>query len=450
MPGREGAGRRPFRRVDNDDYAGVFRSEGPGGRSGPGKGGETMAEHYDLVVVGGGIVGLATARAIRARGPDRSIAVVEKERTVGAHQTGHNSGVVHSGVYYPPGSLKARLCLEGRTALLAYAAAERIPTRPIGKLIVAVRPREGPVLAELAARARANGVDSVRRLDTQELHDRLPDVAGFAALDVPSASIIDYPAVATHLAATLAHEGVDVLTGRGLASAVRTADGWRLATADGELRAGFVVNCAGLQADLVARAMGVDPPVRIVPFRGDYYHLSSRLRAQVPCLVYPVPDPEVPFLGVHLTPTVGGELLAGPNAALALAREGYRPGQWELDQLGRMISFRGMPGLARSYGPLAAREWLRSWSPSEFLAAIRTVWPSAVREDLGARTSGVRAQAVRPDGSLEDDFVFVRGERALHVLNAPSPAATASFAIAERIADQEVPSLGADSRSGAE
>jgi (S)-2-hydroxyglutarate dehydrogenase len=395
-----------------------------------------MTEAYDLAVVGGGIVGLATARAIRARRPDWSLAVLEKERTVGSHQTGHTSGVVHSGVYYRPGSLKARLCREGRTAVLAYAAKEGIRTLPIGKLIVAANPSEVPALDELATRARLNGVDTVRRLSADELHERLPGVAGLGALHVPSASIIDYPAFAARLARSLTEEGVAVLTGQGLTSVGEETDRWRLVTGDRECRARYVVNCAGLQADLVARSMGVRPPVSIVPFRGDSYRLSERLRSAVPCLVYPIPDPDVPFLGVHLTPTVGGELLAGPNAALALAREGYRPGQWDLRQLGRMMAFRGTLGLARNYGPLAAREWLRSWSPSEFLAAVRTLWPSAAREDLGSRTSGVRAQAVRPDGTLEDDFVFVRAERALHVLNAPSPAATAAFAIAERIADE--------------
>jgi (S)-2-hydroxyglutarate dehydrogenase len=394
-----------------------------------------MADRHDVVVIGAGIVGLATARAIRARRPDLSLAVLEKESSVGAHQTGHNSGVVHSGVYYRPGSLKARLTLEGRATLLAYAQENGITTRPIGKLIVAVKPREIPALDELLSRARANGVESVRRLTREELQDRLPGAAGLGALHIPSASIIDYPALASSLAESLVKDGATLRTGHALVSAEPSVDGWRLRTTEGEYQAGMVVNCSGLQADLVARAMGADPPVNIVPFRGDYYRLSGRLRDRVPCLVYPVPDPDLPFLGVHLTPTVGGELLAGPNAAIALAREGYRPGQWDLEELWRWASFRGTPGLARSYGALAAREWLRSWSPSAYLAAIQTVWPSATREDLGSRTSGVRAQAVRPDGTMEDDFVFLRGRNAFHVLNAPSPAATASFAIAERIVD---------------
>jgi (S)-2-hydroxyglutarate dehydrogenase len=394
-----------------------------------------MVDRFDLVIVGGGIVGLATARAIRARRPDWSLAVLEKEPEVGTHQTGHNSGVVHSGVYYRPGSLKARLCLEGRAALLEFAAQEQIPTRAVGKVIVAVQRDEVATLDTLEARARANGVTSVRRLSAREVAARLPGAVALGGLDIPSACIIEYPAVARRLATALVSAGVAVLPGRELTAAQSVPDGWRL-TAGGEYAARYVVNCAGLQCDLVARLMGVAPPVSIVPFRGDFYRLTARMRALVPCLVYPVPDPDLPFLGVHLTPTIGGELLAGPNAALAMAREGYRPGAWDPRQLLRMMEFPGTLGLARGYGALAAREWLRSWSPAAYLAAIRTLWPSATPEDLGTRTSGVRAQAVRPDGSLEDDFVFVRGERALHVLNAPSPAATAAFAIGERVADE--------------
>lgn len=394
-----------------------------------------MSESFDLVVVGAGIVGLTTARAVRARHPEWSIALIEKEREVGAHQTGHNSGVVHSGVYYRPGSLKARLTLEGRVALLDYAARERIPTRPIGKVIVAQRREELAALEQLRERAVANGVGSARRLTGEELRTRLPGVTGVAALDVPSAAIIDYALVARTIASRLRESGVPVHTGGGPATARGTDGSWTLRWGSGEWRARFVVNCAGLEADLLARSMGVPPPVTIVPFRGDYYHLSDRVRARVPCLVYPVPDPDLPFLGVHLTPTMHDELLLGPNAALALAREGYSPGQVDLRELGRMLSYPGMVGLARKYAGLAAREWLRSWSPVAYLETARALWPDLERVDMGRRTSGVRAQAVRRDGSLEDDFVLARGPQALHVLNAPSPAATASFAIAERIAD---------------
>jgi len=395
-----------------------------------------MGDRFDIAVVGAGIVGLATATALRARHPERSLIVLEKEGEVAAHQTGHNSGVVHSGVYYRPGSLKARLCLEGRVALMDFASREKIRCRRVGKVIVASRPEEVPGLATIEERARANGVSDVRRLAPGELESRLPGIVGVAATDVPSAAIIDYPEVARRLVARLSESGVEARRASEVRSAVLERERWRLDTSSGTVEAGYVVNCAGLEADLVAQQMGVDPPVSIVPFRGDYYHLSERLRPRIPCLVYPVPDPDLPFLGVHLTPTVGGELLAGPNAALALSREGYHEGQWTLSQLTRMAMFPGTIGLARRYGRYAAREWLRSWSPAEFLSAIRTLWPVVEESDLASRSSGVRAQAVRSDGSLEDDFVLVRGPRSLHVLNAPSPAATASFAIGEHVAEE--------------
>lgn len=395
-----------------------------------------MAEGFDVAIVGAGIVGLATARAIHEREPSRSLVVLEKEREVAVHQTGHNSGVVHSGAYYRPGSLKARLCLDGRAALIDFAMRERIRYRRIGKVIVASRPEEVPALATLEERARANGVPGVRRLSPDELEAKLPGVHGVAALDVPTAAIIDYREVSRRMATNLASSGVETRVASEFRSADQRNGLWTLDTSSGEVHARYVINCAGLEADLVAERMGTVPPVAIVPFRGDYYRLSERLRSQIPCLVYPVPDPEVPFLGIHLTPTVEGELLAGPNAALALAREGYRPGQWEIAQVARMARFAGTVGLARRYGLFAAREWLRSWSRADFLAAVRKLWPAVEERDLAGRTAGVRAQAVRPDGSLVDDFVLVPGPQSLHVLNAPSPAATAAFAIGETVADE--------------
>jgi L-2-hydroxyglutarate oxidase LhgO len=406
-----------------------------------------MGERVDVAVIGAGMVGLSTARVVHERRPELSTVVLEKEREVAVHQSGHNSGVVHSGVYYRPGSLKARMCLDGRARLIDFAAREGIPCSRIGKLIVASTPEEIPALASIEEKARANGVLYVRRLAAGELESRLPGVIGVGAVEVPSAAIIDYPTVAQRLAKLLAADGVETRLSSGVRSATFRDDGWTLDTSKGEVRARYVINCAGLQSDLLAEAMGVRPPVRIVPFRGDFYHLSERLRPRIPCLVYPVPDPEVPFLGVHLTPTVDGELLAGPNAALALSREGYRGGQWTLAELAQMALFPGTVGLARRYGMYAAREWLKSWSPAEFLEAVRQLWPVVEERDLVGRTSGVRAQAVRPDGSLEDDFVLVPGPRSLHVLNAPSPAATAAFAIAEKVADR-AGLRGTDPQSG--
>ena len=395
-----------------------------------------MDAGFDFAVLGAGMVGLATARILHERRPNSSLVVLEKEATVAAHQSGHNSGVVHSGVYYRPGSLKARMCLDGRARLIEFAARESLPCRRIGKLIIASSPEELPALASIEEKARANGVQDVRRLAPGELASRLPGVVGTAAVEVPSAAITDYPAIARRISALLAEAGVETRLSTGMRSARLHEDAWVLDTPKGEVRARYVVNCAGLQSDLIAEMMGVRPPVRIVPFRGDFYGLSERLRPRIPCLVYPVPDPDLPFLGVHLTPTVDGKLLAGPNAALALSREGYRGGQWTLAELAQMALFPGTVGLARRYGIYAAREWLKSWSPAEFVEAVRRLWPEVEERDLVEHSSGVRAQAVRPDGSLEDDFVLVPGPHSLHVLNAPSPAATAAFAIAERVADE--------------
>jgi (S)-2-hydroxyglutarate dehydrogenase len=394
-----------------------------------------MVERFNVAVIGAGIVGLASARAILARRPEFSIAVLEKEVGIAAHQTGHNSGVVHSGVYYRPGSLKAELCLSGRKALLEYAAERGIRTDRIGKFIVASRPEELPALGMIEGRARANRVAEVHRIDAAELRARAPGIDGVAALDIPTAAIIDYPAVARSLAKDLdGHGGVRTMSG--VLSATPRNEGWTLTTPTGEVSANYVVNCAGLECDLVAAMMGVEPPVAIVPFRGDYYRLTEPTRSKIRSLIYPLPDPEMPFLGVHLTPMIDGTVLAGPNAAIAFAREGYRPGTLDPRELARIAAFPGTVGMLRRYGGIAAREWLRSWEPAEFLSAVQRLLPSARRSDLGERTSGVRAQAVRSDGSMEDDFVLVHGNSALHVLNAPSPAATASLAIGERVADE--------------
>lgn len=392
-------------------------------------------ERFDVAVIGAGLVGLATARALVALRPESSVGVLEKESAVAAHQSSHNSGVVHSGIYYAPGSLKARLCLLGRRLLLEFAAERGIRTRAVGKLIVATRVKELGALDRLEQQALGNGISDVRRIDRTELERQAPGVAGVAATEVPSAAIIDYPAVARAVAAELNGHG-GVRTESPLLGATRRSDGWVLETPDGNVTARYVVNCAGLECDLVARSMGIDPPISIVPFRGDFYRLGEPVRSAIRRLIYPTPDPRVPFLGVHLTPTVDGELLAGPNAALALHREGYGRGSIDARELARLSAFPGTFAMLRRYGGLAARETLRSWGRAEFLAAIRRLYPSVSAHALGARSSGVRAQAVRRDGSMEDDFVLVRGPASLHVLNAPSPAATAAFAIGERVASE--------------
>jgi (S)-2-hydroxyglutarate dehydrogenase len=392
-----------------------------------------MGERLEVGVVGGGVFVLATARSLHRHHPGASVALVEKEPEVGAHQTGHNSGVVHSGIFYSPGSLKARLTQAGRAELLAFCAAERITSQATGKLVLAEDASQVPALDRLFRQATANGVPGVTRLDRAGIDARAPGAAGVAALWVPSTAIVDYLGVAQRLRRRLEEAGVRVSCGVEVVATESRVDGWHLGTSVGGLEAKFVVNCAGLGADLLAQRMGTDPTVSIVPFRGDYYELEGSPRREVHTLVYPVPDPRFPFLGVHLTPTVRGTLLAGPNAALALDREGYRRGAVDPQELLRLAEFPGLWGMLRRYPSMAVHEWLRSWSREEFLTGIRRLWPSVGPGDLGARTSGVRAQAIHPDGTLEDDFVLRSGPNALHVINAPSPAATAAFAIAEHV-----------------
>ncbi len=383
-----------------------------------------------VVVVGAGIVGLATARALLQQRPGTPVLVLEKEADVGTHQTGHSSGVLHSGVYYRPGSLKAQLCVQGRAQLLAYLRAHDLPFRVCGKVIVATRPNELSQLDELERRGRANGLADVRRLNAAELHEVEPEVAGLAGLQVPAGAIVDYPAVARSLRDEIVAQGGEVRTGRQLEQ-VATSGPLELTTNAETIEAGLLINAAGLQSDRVARLCGLAPPCAIVPFRGEHYRLGSRVAGRVRGLVYPVPDPAFPFLGVHLTPRLDGTLEAGPNAVLALAREGYRRFDVNAADLVHALASPGLVRLAWRERRTSAEEWLRSLSPGRFLDAVRRLLPSVERSDLVAWGAGVRAQAVGPKGELLDDFLVLGARRTLHVLNAPSPAATSSLAIAD-------------------
>lgn len=392
---------------------------------------------YDFVVVGGGIVGLATARAL-ARGGERRVAVLEAEPEVGSHQSGRNSGVVHSGLYYKPGSLKARLCVEGRLALERYCAERGVAFERCGKLVVATRPDEMPRLDELERRGRANGLAGLRRLPAEAIREHEPHAAGIAALLVPETGIVDFPAMCRALAADIAGAGGEVLTARTVRGARRDGDALVVETAGsaatGALRARALVACAGLHADRVARACGVEPLVRIVPFRGEYHLLAPERRALVRNLIYPVPDPRFPFLGVHFTRRVGGEVEAGPNAVLALARHGYSWGAVSARDLAETFAWPGFWRLASRHAGHALGEVHRSLDRHAFASALRRLVPELRDDDLAPARAGVRAQALGRDGALVDDFHLVAGERQLHVLNAPSPAATASLAIGEWIA----------------
>jgi len=386
-----------------------------------------------VVVIGAGIVGLATAYRYLGRHPGRSLVIFEKEADVAAHQTGHNSGVIHSGVYYRPGSLKAELCRTGRAQLLEYLRAREIPFRRCGKVIVATRPSELDALAELGRRARENGVPGARMIDREELRQLEPEAVGISALHVPGTGIVDYTSVSRSLADDVRRMGGEVRTGERVERVQVGPDGVRVTTADRTIDAIYLVNAAGLQADRIARLSGLEPPCQIVPFRGEYYTLAPTARSLVRGLVYPVPDPALPFLGVHLTPRIDGSVEAGPNAVLALAREGYRKTDIDVGDLAGTVLYPGFVGLARRYWRTSIHEAERSLSKRVFLEDLRRLVPRLSADDLSPGGAGVRAQALGPHGELADDFLLLEGPRALHILNAPSPAATSSLAIADHL-----------------
>ena len=384
-----------------------------------------------VMVVGGGIIGLAVARALRVGGHD--VTVCEKEPGWAAHQTGRNSGVIHSGLYYKPGGLKARLCVAGSASMAAYAGERGLPVEIGGKLVVAVDSRELPALAELERRGTANGVP-VRRLDAAAARAYEPEVRCVAALRVATTGIIDYAAVARALAAELAAGGAELRPGVEVLGVHADGTEVRLQTSAGELRGDGLVNCAGLHSDRIARLAGLAPAARIVPFRGEYFELTPAAAARVRGLIYPVPDPAFPFLGVHLTRGIDGSVHAGPNAVLALRREGYRWGDVSARDLGELLGYPGFWRLARRHARTGIAELTRSVSRRAFAAALSRLVPGITASELVRAPAGVRAQAVGTDGALLDDFVVQAGLRQVHVLNAPSPAATSALEIARHVA----------------
>jgi len=392
---------------------------------------------HDVVVVGGGIVGLATARALLLARPGLDLVVLEKEADVGLHQSGRNSGVVHSGIYYPPGSMKARLCRAGSRSIVRYAEDHGIAVEITGKLIVATREGELGGLAALEARGRDHGL-TIRRLDPVEVAEHEPHVSCIAAVHVAETGVIDFPSVCRRLADDVRAAGGEILTDTRVDSVAavsdRTGCRHRIATSRGEVRAGTFVNCGGLQSDLVAASAGIAIPAEIIPFRGEYMELRPEARHLVRGLVYPVPDPAFPFLGVHLTRGFDGSVHAGPNAVPAFARQGYR---WrdvrprDLFSAARSPAFRQ---LTLRHGRAGIDEVVRSLSRRLLVRDLRRIVPALTGDDLVAAPSGVRAQAVLPDGTLVDDFLLVERPDQVHVLNAPSPAATSSLAIGNEVA----------------
>lgn len=388
------------------------------------------------MIVGGGIVGLATARAWQALRPRDRILVLEKEREVGSHQTGRNSGVIHAGVYYRPGSEKARLCATGRASMVRFCEEREIPHEVCGKLVVATEEREIERLEELRRRCEQNGVRT-RSLQGDELREVEPHVRGLRALHVLDTGIVDYRAVARVLRQTIEEAGVELRTGSEVLGAEERTGELILETTTGHVAARHVATCGGLHADRLARMIsGEDAAgdMRIIPFRGEYYELRPERSELVHALIYPVPDPRFPFLGVHLTRGVDGHVHVGPNAVLALAREGYDWRTVNRADMAETLRFRGFRKLARTHWRYGLSEMARSLHRRRFGDALRRLVPEVRDEDLVPVAAGVRAQAVREDGTLVDDFAFVRRGRALHVLNAPSPAATASLEIGRTIA----------------
>lgn len=390
---------------------------------------------YDFAIVGGGIVGLATAAELLARRPGAKLLLVEKETTWAAHQSGRNSGVIHSGIYYKPGSLKAKLGREGNRSMAAFCREQSIAHEICGKLIVATSDEEIPRLDALAARGRENGIDA-RLVTAAEAREIEPNVRCVSALVVPSTGIADYPGVCERLAAIARDRGGDLRLGAKLLSISRSGATRRLATTAGEFETRFLVSCAGLHSDRVTRLDGADPRARVVPFRGEYYELVPEKRHLVRGLVYPVPDPRFPFLGVHLTKTVDGGVHAGPNAVLAFAREGYGKLDVSPRDLAGILRYPGFWRIAAKFWRDGASEMARSFSKARFTRSVRAMLPSIAEADLVPAKPGIRAQVITPDGAIVDDFLIVRGEGSLHVCNAPSPAATASLEIAKAVCDR--------------
>jgi L-2-hydroxyglutarate oxidase len=406
----------------------VFRIGGTGNE---GAGG--MAARSNVIVVGGGIIGLATAYRLSQVHPDERVTVLEKEDLVGKHQSTHNSGVLHAGLYYKPGSLKARMAVNGIRQMVGFCREFGIAHEICGKLVVATNEHELGRLEELHQRGMANGLTGLRRLSSAEAREREPNVTAVAAIEVPEEGIADYRGVCDTLAEQIRLLGGEVVTGAEVLKLSEDAHGWHVETSRGEFQGDFLVNCAGLHVDRIARMAGHPSDVRIVPFRGEYYKLRSERQSLVRHLIYPVPDPAFPFLGVHFTRMIGGGVEAGPNAVLALSREGYRWRDVSIHDTASVLAFPGMWRFLRAYPKMVGYELYRSASKRAFTAALQRLVPAVQRSDLVSGGAGVRAQAMHADGTLLQDFHIERRARALHLLNAPSPGATASLAIADHL-----------------
>jgi len=393
------------------------------------------ASKFDLLIIGGGIIGLATAMEATRRFPRRKVLVVEKEDRVAAHQTGHNSGVLHSGLYYKPGSLKAKTCVEGAAAMVAFCREHGLPLDICGKVVVATRDEELPALEELFRRGTANGVPNLAIIGGERLREIEPHSAGLRALHVPGTGILDYVVVAEKIAEIVAKQGGEVRTGTTALGLLRRGTEIMVETTKGAFAARSVINCAGLHSDRIARLAGAQTDSIIVPFRGEYYEIVPERQDLVKGLIYPVPDPKFPFLGVHFTRRIGGGVEAGPNAVLAFRREGYRKTDFSFADTMTTFSFPGFWRMAAKYWRSGLDEFYRSLSKRAFVRALQRLVPEIQESDLRPGGAGVRAQALDRNGRLLDDFHLVQDGAVIHVLNVPSPAATASLVIGRKIMD---------------
>jgi (S)-2-hydroxyglutarate dehydrogenase len=395
----------------------------------------TESERFDVAVVGAGIVGLATAVALTDRWPHLRVVVLEKEQSLGAHQTGRNSGVVHSGIYYKPGSFKARLCRAGNESIVRFCGDHGVPYERCGKLIVASDSSELVQLGNLLKRAEASDIPA-SVVSREEIAEREPTVVGVGGLWIPSTGITDYKAILEVLAQLTRERDGSILLGAKVDEFERSGNDHVLQTTRGTIRSRLLVNCAGLQSDRVAIRAGASLSARIIPFRGEYFELAAHRRHLVRGLVYPVPDPNFPFLGVHFTRMIDGSVHAGPNAVLAFAREGYRKRDISVRDIADVVSFPGFWSLAKRHGRAGMSEVARSMSKRLFLRSLRRLIPELELNDLVPTHAGVRAQLLERSGALVDDFLIVRGDHSVHVCNAPSPAATSSLQIGRQVADE--------------
>ncbi|MDE3059237.1 MAG: L-2-hydroxyglutarate oxidase [Bacteroidota bacterium] len=391
---------------------------------------------YDAVIIGGGIVGLACALKLNLARPKKKIIVLEKEDRIGKHQTGNNSGVIHSGIYYKPGSLKAKNCIEGYSQLLQFCRSYDLPFDLCGKIILASSQDELPRLHDLFQRGQQNGLKGIRLLSSEEIKDVEPFAEGRAAVFVPQTAIVDYKRVAAKYAELITQRGVEIRCHARVSSLHSHTNHVEVVTNSDVIEASVVVNCAGLHSDRIARNSFPHLDVRIIPFRGEYYKLKPQSEKLVRGLIYPVPDPAFPFLGVHFTKQIDGGVEAGPNAVLAYKREGYRKSDINLRDVWETVSWRGFRTVARRYWKVGVEEVIRSYSKKVFVRSLQKLVPSIIEDDLAKGGAGVRAQACHRDGSLLDDFFFVEDQRVVHVCNAPSPAATSSLSIGETIAQR--------------